>query len=604
MRLDLDEKQIIELEDFMSTYVSAKNAADGSAIDANANVTTKNIATMEYEMFKCYTAQLNKHILKTKINELFGGGLGEEFIRQINDHEIYLHDASSIKNYCASITMYPFLLHGMTHLGGDSEAPKHLSSFAGSFINLLGAVSAHLCGAVGTVEFLMYFDYFAKKDYGDNYLETNKNDINQYLQQVIYSLNQPTAARGYQSPFWNISLFDREYFNAVFGEFVFPDDEFTQPNYDSLAKLQKYFMDWFNEERKRKLLTFPVVTASALTENGKVKDRQFAEFMADQQAKGNSFFVYLSDNADSLSSCCRLRNELTENLFSNSFGCGGVATGSLNVITLNFNRMVQKGADLKEQMDKLHKYQYAYRKIAEERIAQHLYPIYDEGFINIDKQFLTIGINGMVEAAEYLGYDISYNPDYVGWLASQLKIIFDSNKEARKTYGCMFNTEFVPAENLGVKNAKWDREDGLMVNRDCYNSYFYRVEDPDVDPVDKILLHGREVVQYLDGGSALHLNLEEYLTKDGFIKLYDACAKAGCNYFTTNVKVTICNKCGYINKNTMDHCTACGSTDVDYGTRIIGYLKRITAFSSPRQREESRRVYHKQLGTGKPMFGE
>lgn len=590
--LDLNETVLKDIDNFIHNYAKAKNAADGSEIDANANVTTKNIATLEYEMYKSYTAQFNKFILKNKINELFGENLGDEFIRQINEHEIYLHDASSIKNYCASITMYPFLQYGMTRLGGDSEPPKHLSSFAGSFINLIGGITSHLCGAVGTVEFLMYFDYFSRKDYGDAYLETNKKDIDQYLQQIVYSLNQPTAIRGYQSPFWNISLFDKEYFNAIFGEFVFPDDDFTKPDYDRLHKLQVYFMSWFNNERTKKLLTFPVITAAALTKNGKVKDRKFANFMADQMANGNSFFVYLSDNPDSLSSCCRLRSEVTSNVFSNSLGAGGIATGSMNVITLNFNRMIQKGNDLKTQVEKIQKYQVAYHAIAMERINDmKLYPIYDEGFIDHNKQYLTIGLNGMVEAAEYLGYNISYNESYVNWLADNLKTIYDINKEGRKKYNIMFNVEFVPAENLGVKNAKWDKQDGIISNRNCYNSYFYRVEDDDISPTDKILLHGKEVVQYLDGGSALHLNLSEYLSKEAYIKLYDACAKAGCNYFTTNVKITICNKCGYINKNTENHCVKCGSNNVDYATRIIGYLKRISSFSTDRQEEAKKRSY-------------
>lgn len=592
MMNNLPQENIDELERFIDNYAKAKNAADGSEIDPNANVTSKNIATLECEMLKSYFAQMNKDILRKKISEMFGKDLGEEFTRQINEHEIYLHDASSIKNYCASITMYPFLQHGMTQLTGDSEAPKHLYSYCGSFYNLINGVSAHLCGAVGTVEFLMYFDYFAKKDYGPDYLTTNRKEVNQCLQHVVYSINQPTAIRGYQSPFWNISLFDREYFNAIFGEFVFPDDEMTRPEYDSLERLQVYFMDWFNAERAKKLLTFPVITAAALTENGRVKDRKFSEFMADQMSRGNSFFVYLSDNADSLSSCCRLRNELSDHTFTNSLGAGGLATGSMNVITLNFNRMVQKGHDLATEIDKIQKYQAAYRAIAMHRINdQHLYPIYDAGFINPDNQFMTIGINGMVEAAEYLGYEISYNDKYVGWIGSQLKIIYDMNHAAREKYGFKFNTEFVPAENLGVKNAKWDAADGLKVNRDCYNSYFYRVEDPDISPIDKILLHGKEISKYLDGGSALHLNLEEYLTKDAYIKLYDACAAAGCNYFTTNVKITICNDCGFINKNTENHCTKCGSKNVDYATRIIGYLKRVSSFSSERQEEEHRRSY-------------
>lgn len=492
---------------------------------------------------------------------------------------------------CTSITMYPFLINGLVSLGGESKAPKHLESFCGSFVNLVFAVSSQFAGALATVEFLMYFDYFARKDYGDDYLTTARDKIENHLQHVVYAINQPAAARGYQSVFWNISMFDKFYFDAMFGEFAFPDENFTRPSWDSVSKLQSFFMQWFNGEREKAILTFPVVTVAMLTENGKVKDRSFLDMCAKEMSEGNSFFTYLSDSADSLASCCRLRNEMAENEFSFSLGAGGVSTGSINVITLNMNRLIQEKIDLKSTIDKIHKYQVAYRKVMEQYLDHHMLTVYDAGFISIDKQFLTIGINGMVEGAEALGFTISNNPEYIDFVSSQLKIIYDANKDAYKTYGYKFNTEFVPAENLGVKNAAWDRKRGLKVPRDCYNSYFYVVEDTDTNPVDKIILHGKEMVKYLDGGSALHLNLEEYLSKDAYVKLFDSCALAGCNYFTTNVKITICNECENIDKHTLKACPKCGSRNIDYATRIIGYLKRVGSFSSARQKEESQRYY-------------
>ncbi len=219
--------------------------------------------------------------------------------------------------------------------------------------------------------------------------------------------------------------------------------------------------------------------------------------------------------------------------------------------------------------------------------------VYDAGFITLDKQFLTIGINGMVEAAEYLGYSANNNQEYMNYVSAQLKIIYDANKEAKKTYGYMFNTEFVPAENLGVKNAEWDKKDGYFVPRDCYNSYFYVVEDEDINSIDKFLLHGKDMIQYLDGGSALHLNLEQKLTQEGFYKLINVAAKSGCNYWCSNVKITICNDCSHIDKKTLTNCPKCNSEDVDYGTRVIGYLKRISSFSNARQKEAHIRHYHK-----------
>jgi len=275
-----------------------------------------------------------------------------------------------------------------------------------------------------------------------------------------------------------------------------------------------------------------------------------------------------------------------------ALGAGGVATGSINVITLNMNRLIQQGANIKEEVQKIHKYQVAYRKLIEDYEESGLLPVYKAGFISLDKQFLTIGINGMVEAAESQGIHVSNNDTYKKFVNKYLKVIYDENKLAKKEYGYMFNTEFVPAENLGVKNAKWDRADGLFVPRDCYNSYFYVVEDNETNTLDKIVLHGNENIQYLDGGSALHLNLEETPNKDGFVNLLHATATAGCNYFCFNIKVTICNDCSHINKQTLQKCSECGSVDVDHATRVIGYLKRVSSFSSKRQVEHDLRHYH------------
>lgn len=588
----LTPTQLSQKLDFITEYKKAKNAADGSKMDANANVTQKNIATMEQELMKDFFVQLNRAKVSQKIAELFGEECATEYLRQIEAHEIYVHDETSLKPYCVSVTMYPFLREGLTKLGGESQAPKHLASFCGSFINFVFAVSSQFAGAVATVEFLTYFDYFARKDFGENYLETHRLEVENHLQQVVYSINQPAAARGYQSVFWNISVYDRFYFEAMFGDFVFPD--FERPNWATTAKLQRFFMKWFNRERTKAILTFPVVTAAMLTENGKCKDNEFADHMAEELSQGNAFFIYQSDNPDSLASCCRLRNEIADHTFSYSLGAGGVATGSINVITLNMNRLVQDGRDLATEVRKIHQYQVAYRKLMDEYLAAGMLSVYDAGFISLDKQFLTIGINGMVEAAESQGLTVGYNPDYAEFVQSRLKVIFEANQQAAKIYGVKFNTEFVPAENLGVKNAKWDKADGYFVPRECYNSYFYVVEDEQINALDKFLLHGKEFIEWLDGGSALHLNLDEALTQTGYRTMLDIAAKTGCNYFCINVKITICNTCAHIDKRTLQYCPECGSKDIDYGTRVIGYLKRVSAFSSARQKEHSLRFYHRE----------
>jgi anaerobic ribonucleoside-triphosphate reductase len=416
------------------------------------------------------------------------------------------------------------------------------------------------------------------------------------------------------SAFWNISILQKEYFESMFEGFCFPDG--SRPEWESLDKLQRHFMQWFNKEREKALLTFPVVTAATIKKDGKISDPAFEDFLCEELAAGNGFFVYMSDTADSLSSCCRLLSELADNSFSYSLGAGGVATGSKNVITLNLNRFVQDAhkqwqedtaldatvpgfmeyleQELQREVRILHKFQMGFEDLFQELKAQNMLPVFEADYISLEKQFLTVGINGMLESAEFLGIKAGNNPEYKEYLQRLLKVIYTTNREGAAEYGVKFNTEYVPAENLGPKNYAWDKKDGYWVpdTRECYNSYFYPVEDPSCTLGDKFILHGEEITRYLDGGSALHLNLADYPSVEGFRKLLRLMAKTGCNYLGTNVRVTSCKACGKISKRTFDTCPACGSTNVVHATRVIGYLKEVASFSSARKQEASQRIYH------------
>lgn len=587
--LNLTQEQIEEKIKYIDHYIHSQNSASGSLVDANANVDTKNIGILEAEMYKPDTIQVNRALVQRKLTEMYGEKLAEKYIEDIEEHRIYIHDETSLRPYCASITLFPFLLHGTKPLGGTSEAPKNIHSFCGSFVNLVYQVASGFAGAIATVEFLLYFDYFAKKTWGTDYIDLHTADVRQALQGVVYALNQPASARGNQSVFWNISVLDRFYFEQLFGGFKFPDG--TQPVYEgTFRKLQMFFMEWFRQERERALLTYPVLTASLLVDaEGKPKDKHFAWACAEEMSKGLSFFVYESDSVDSLSSCCRLRNEFTDNTFSYTLGAGGVSTGSVQVITINMNRYVQtKEEAFAKLLGRVHMYLLAHRAVIEDYIEGGLLPAYSTGFISLDKQFCTIGINGMLEASEF-----ERGKADTAFFSQYLKEIYENNKEWKKLTGVKFNTEFVPAENLGVKNAKWDKEAGLQVPRGCYNSYFFPVEDDSYNIIDKLRLHGKENTQWLDGGSACHLNLEQLMSKEQAYDLICMAGKLGVNYWTFNVLMTLCNDCGFINVNTENHCIKCGSKDIDYATRVIGYLKRISSFSTERQKEAGLRIYNK-----------
>ncbi len=604
-----EDRETLEKLNFLTDYVDSVNAATGSKYDANANVEHKNIATLIGELPKASFIRLNRRLLTDRIKKMYGKELADKYLDLLSHHFIYKNDETSLANYCASITMYPWLIGGTTSIGGNSTAPTNLKSFCGGFVNMVFMVSSMLSGACATPEFLMYLNYFIGLEYGKEYykepdkvvdLSTKQRTIDKMItdcfEQIVYSINQPTGARNYQAVFWNVAYYDRYYFESLFGEFYFPDG--SQPDWNGLSWLQKRFMKWFNQERLKTVLTFPVETMALLTKDGECLDKEWGDFTAEMYAEGHSFFTYMSDNADSLSSCCRLRNEIQDNGFSYTLGAGGVSTGSKSVLTVNLNRSIQyavnNGLDYKEFLgeiiDLCHKVQTAYNENLKDMQAHGMLPLFDAGYINIGRQYLTIGINGLVEAAEFLGLKITDNPEYLKFVQGVLGIVEKYNKQYR-TKDVMFNCEMIPAENVGVKHAKWDREDGYFVPRDCYNSYFYVVEDDSLNIIDKFKLHGAPYIEHLTGGSALHMNLEEHLSKAQYAQLLKVAAKEGCNYFTFNIPNTLCNDCGHIDKRYLKECPHCHSKNVDYMTRIIGYLKRVSNFSQARQEEAARRYY-------------
>ena len=604
-----EDREVRDKLKFLIDYCNAANPATGSKYDANANVENKNIATLIGELPKSNFIRLNRRLLCDRIKEMYGKELADRYIYLLEHHFIYKNDETCLANYCASITMYPWLLEGTKSIGGNSTRPTNLKSFCGGFINMVFIVSSMLSGACATPEFLMYMAYFIAQEYGEDFYKradevvdlsarhrTLDKVITDCFEQVVYSINQPTGARNFQAVFWNISYYDKYYFESIFGEFHYPDG--SQPDWNAVSWLQKRFMKWFNKERTKTVLTFPVETMALLTKDGDVIDKEYADFTAEMYSEGHSFFTYMSDNADSLASCCRLRNEIQDNGFSYTLGAGGVSTGSKSVLTVNLNRCVQEATRqgkpyldfVADVVDLVHKVQLAYNENLKDLQKRGMLPLFDSGYINIARQYLTVGVNGMVEAAESLGLTISDNEEYLNFVQGILGTIEYYNKKYR-TKDVLFNCEMIPAENVGVKHARWDREDGYYVPRDCYNSYFYIVEDTNTHILEKFRLHGRKYIEHLTGGSALHMNLDEHLSKEQYRQLLRVAAKEGCNYFTFNVPNTLCNDCGHIDKRYLKECPVCHSHNVDYLTRVIGYLKRVSNFSMDRQKEAARRFY-------------
>ena len=620
---------IKERIDYMNKYSqSTSNAATSSETDGNSNVSIKNVANLEGEVYKTTNRIIQRQRMKDKLKQMFPE-VAEQYEKDINRHIIYIHDEAStpvLKNYCMAVSLYPLMEHGTSTMDGLlASSPKNIDSFCGQFVNLVFLLSSQCKGAVGFGEFFNFFDYYCAKEWGDNYhlkedviidadskinKKTIGQKIEQYFQQIVYSMNQPAGNRSYQSPFTNFNYFDSNYWHSLFDDFVFPDG--SKPIWERVSYLQKKFIKWFNKERTKTLLTYPVESMCLLHDGKDVLDKEYKEFAAEMWSEGHSFFMYLSDNPDAVASCCRLRNEVKNNTFSSTTGLTGVQTGSANVITLNLNRIIQdcdKAYGLKRNggwkentsflndylvdiLERVYKYHIAYKTMLYELENQGMLTASKAGYISMRKLFSTIGINGFNEAAEFLGMEISNNENYKEFISFLFKTILDFCKK-KSTPQFLFNLEVVPAESLGSKNYNWDKEDGYVVPSDrvLYNSYIYNAHNPNISVLDRFILQGGEIAKSCSGGQAVHCNLEDHLSKEQYLKLIDFAITEGTNYFTFNIPNSQCDDCGFITKHPIKECPKCHSKNITQWTRTIGYLRPIKSFDYYRQIEASNRVY-------------
>ena len=620
---------IRERIDYMNEYSqSNSNAATSSETDGNSNVSIKNVANLEGEVYKTTNRIIQRQRMKDKLKQVFPE-VAKQYEKDINHHIIYIHDEAStpvLKNYCMAVSLYPLMEHGTSTMDGLlASAPKNIDSFCGQFVNLVFLLSSQCKGAVGFGEFFNFFDYYCAKEWGNNYhlkedviidgdnkisKKTIGQKIEQYFQQIVYSMNQPAGNRSYQSPFTNFNYFDSNYWHSLFDDFVFPDG--SKPIWERVSYLQKKFIKWFNKERTKTLLTYPVESMCLLHDGKDVLDKEYKEFAAKMWSEGHSFFMYLSDNPDAVASCCRLRNEVKNNTFSSTTGLTGVQTGSANVITLNLNRIIQdcdRSYGLKRNggwtentsflksyliniLERVYKYHIAYKTMLYELEAQGMLTASKAGYISMRKLFSTIGVNGFNEAAEFLGMEISNNKEYKEFISFLFKTILDFCKE-KSTPSFLFNLEVVPAESLGSKNYNWDKEDGYVVpsNRVLYNSYIYDAHNPNISVLDRFILQGGDIAKSCSGGQAVHCNLEDHLSKEQYLKLIDFAIVEGTNYFTFNIPNSQCDDCGFITKHPIKECPKCHSKNITQWTRTIGYLRPIKSFDYYRQIEANKRVY-------------
>ena len=635
----LEHKQarfIRERIDYMDKYANSnENASTSSETDANANVTMKNVANLEGEVYKITNRRIQRQRMKDKLNFLYPNeNLGKQYIEDLENWILYTHDEASspvLKPYCMAGSLYPLMSEGVGKIDGVTPSPPNdIQSFSGQVTNLTFLLSAQAKGAIALGEYIIALNYYIVAEFGEKWYDkldvettsvhclkpmTIRRAIRKGMKQFIYGVNQPAGNRSYNSPFSNISYYDKTYFKSLFEDFYYPNG--TQPEWEAIDTLQRIFMELHRELRLIKPLTFPVTTMAMVHDGKDVIDKEYKELCAEEWAKGGSFFCYLSDNPSSLASCCRVLNEIQENTFSSINGLQGIMTGSCNVITLNINRIVQdfvnktgrpkvdvegfEKSDLKQYLidilERVYKYHIAYKTMLYDLEDKGMFAPSNGGYIYMKKLYSTIGIIGYFEAAQFLGLTPSNNKEYIDFL----RLICGTIKEQNKLHSIrdkkrpfLFNSEAIPGENLGVKLYEADKKDGYWVpeNQNLYNSYFYNPWD-ETSILDKFILHGKQIAPYMDGGQALHANLDEHLSKEQYLKLIDFAIEQGTNYFTFNIPMSECKSCGHVVNAPIDKCPKCGSDKIDYWTRIIGYLRPVSAFSNPRKIEQKHRVYAK-----------
>ena len=493
-----ESRFIKERLDYMDSYSESNdNAASSSETDANANVTMKNVANLESEVYKTTNRIIQRQRMKDKLNVLYPE-VAKQYEEDLNHHIIYTHDEATtpvVKQYCMAVSLYPLMIEGVGNIDGVTPGPPNdLQSFSGQITNLAFLLASQCKGAVAFGEYFIALNYYVRMEFGNhwynilntpassdicNIKRTVKDSIIKAFKQFVWGINQPAQNRSFQSPFTNISYYDKTYYDALFKDFYYPDG--TQPTWKEVDILQRMFMKWFNDLRRKQVLAFPVETLAMVHDGSDIIDKDYKDFCAEMYAEGHSFFTYVSDSADSLASCCRLRNELAENTFSPTSGLTGVMTGSANVITLNINRIIQDFAkslkleccedsspnrayfiskmwpddfikqDFKDYLidilERVYKYHIAYKTMLYDLEDKGMFAASNGGYISISKLYSTIGINGLNEAAEFLGLSVSNNEEYFEFLQLILGTIKEQNKnhsikDSKRPF--LFNSEVVP----------------------------------------------------------------------------------------------------------------------------------------------------------------
>lgn len=599
----LHESQL-NYSDFIDGFVD-KNVADAT-IDGNANAHYKDVCSLLGERGKAEDKLFAFNKIFYEIKKKYGLRTAKEWLATEYNGGFYLHDAPSatFKPYCYSYDLTRLAKEGLFFLSDyNNQPPKHLTTFLDDVIEFISFFSNRSSGACGLANVLVWSFYFWKKDVENGYYLVNKDYyLRQCFEKLIYRCNQPFL-RVDQSAFINVSIFDKYYYESLFGGVEFPDGTLAIDYTDEFMQVQKVFMEVVSNIRHNQIFTFPVLTYSLLFKDGHFADEEFARWCSDHNTEWNDANFFQSDNVGVLSSCCRMLNDTSKlNAFINSIGGTALSIGSVKVNTINLVRIAyESNHDEKEYLRILKdrttlccKTLDVIRHIIVRNIEKGLLPNYCDGGIELDKQYMTVGILGLYEAIEYFGYirtdefgNKYYTDDGIKFGSKIFDVINGVKDHFTTEY--TFNVESVPAERAAVILCQ---KDNLLFEKNEKSIY----SNQWIPLSEKCTIQEKCRTSAIfdakcSGGSIAHINLEKnFPNTEAAWKMLNYIASQGVFYFAFNTRINECkNHHGFVGT---DICPQCGEPVTDTYQRIVGFLEPTRTYSKERKKEFSTRQWY------------
>lgn len=594
----------LDFSEFIENFVDKDTLADAS-IDPNANASYKDIRSFMTEKGKSEDKLFALNKIFSEIKKKWGLRTAKQWLEQEFSRGFYLNDSTTASYfpYCWANDFTRLATEGLFFLKNyNNEAPKHLTTYLDDVIEFVSFLSNRQSGAVGMPNVIIWAWYFWKKDVENGYyMKDPEYYMRQQFQKLIYRLNQPFL-RIDQSAFTNISIFDRPYLESLFGGTEFPDGTFAIDHIEDLIECQKTFMDVVSEIRETNMFTYPVLTYSLLYQDGKFVDEQFARWCSDHNIRWSDSNFFVSDNVGVLSNCCRLLSDTNKlDAFINSIGGTALSVGSCRVSTINLVRIAYESKFDKKKYIKILKDRvlldckalYSMRHIIERNIEKGLLPNYQDGAVELDKQFCTIGGIGMYEVMDLFGL---INTDELGCksysdeaveFATQ---ILDAMNEVKDGFECdfSFNIEMIPAENCAGVICQ---ADNLLFEQNRYfiysNQWIPLMEKCTIQEKCRL---GSLFDKKCGGGCIAHINIENrFPNKETAWDMLNYVASQGVIYFAFTTKISVCkHKHAFISEQ---RCPVCGEPIADTYARVVGFYTPVSSYQKIRKGEFDRRKW-------------